>query len=379
MGKVYWQRLSMGHEIIRQPYNNRVTAYIEYGDNHLDKNDSTARQTREVKTAVALSIVIPLLNEADSLPLLYNQLAAIMDRLDRSCEVVFIDDGSTDDSFEILRQLQQSDSRLRLIKLRRNFGQTAAFMAGFDLSRGDVIITMDADLQNDPRDIPMLLAKIDEGYDIVSGWRIDRQDKWLTRRLPSQAANWLISRLTGVVLHDYGCSLKAYRREVLEHTRLYGELHRFIPALASWMGVKVAEVPVNHRARRYGRSKYGLSRIVRVSLDLLTVKFLLDYATRPIQVFGLIGLITLLLGTGLAAYLTIQRQFFGIPLGDRPILLLAILLIVVGVQLVIMGLLGELVVRTYHETQNKPIYMVREIVEEKATNENIDDSATTVL
>jgi glycosyltransferase involved in cell wall biosynthesis len=379
MGKVYWQRLSMGHEIIRQPYNNRVTAYIEYGDNHLDKNDSTARQTREVKTAVALSIVIPLLNEADSLPLLYQQLAAIMDRLDRSCEVVFIDDGSTDDSFEILRQLQQSDSRLRLIKLRRNFGQTAAFMAGFDLSRGDVIITMDADLQNDPRDIPMLLAKIDEGYDIVSGWRIDRQDKWLTRRLPSQAANWLISRLTGVVLHDYGCSLKAYRREVLEHTRLYGELHRFIPALASWMGVKVAEVPVNHRARRYGRSKYGLSRIVRVSLDLLTVKFLLDYATRPIQVFGLIGLITLLLGTGLAAYLTIQRQFFGIPLGDRPILLLAILLIVVGVQLVIMGLLGELVVRTYHETQNKPIYMVREIVEEKATNENIDDSATTVL
>jgi glycosyltransferase involved in cell wall biosynthesis len=379
MGTTYWQRLATGHEVVQHQYNNRVTAYIEYGDAYPNRHDLANPSAREVKTAVGLSIVIPLLNEADSITLLYEQLAAVMDELDRSCEVVFVDDGSTDDSFEILRQLQQNDDRLRLIKLRRNFGQTAAFMAGFDLSRGNVIITMDADLQNDPRDIPLLLSKIDEGYDIVSGWRVDRQDKWLTRRLPSQAANWLISRSTGVVLHDYGCSLKAYRREVLENTRLYGELHRFIPALASWMGVKVAEVPVNHRARKYGRSKYGLSRIVRVSLDLLTVKFLLDYATRPIQVFGLLGMVTLLAGSGLAVYLTIQRQFFGVPLGDRPILLLAILLIVVGVQLVVMGLLGELVVRTYHETQNKPIYMIREIIEEKATNENIDDSATTVF
>jgi glycosyltransferase involved in cell wall biosynthesis len=379
MGKAYWQRLSTSHGIVREQYNNRVTAYIGHGDGYSGSNDPAERRSRKVKTAVALSIVIPLLNEAGSLRLLYKQLVTVMDGLDRSCEVVFVDDGSTDDSFEILRQLQQADGRLRLVKLRRNFGQTAAFMAGFDLSRGDVIITMDADLQNDPQDIPLLLKKIDEGYDIVSGWRVDRRDKWLTRRLPSQVANWLISQSTGVVLHDYGCSLKAYRREVLENTRLYGELHRFIPALASWMGVKVAEVPVNHHSRRYGRSKYGLGRIVRVGLDLLTVKFLLDYATRPIQVFGFIGLVTLLSGTGLAAYLTVQRQFFGIPLGDRPILLLAILLIMIGVQLVIMGLLGELVVRTYHETQNKPIYMVREIIEEKATDENIDDSATTVF
>lgn len=314
-------------------------------------------------TAVAVSIVIPLLNEADSLPELYKQLRQMMDHLDRSCEIIFIDDGSTDNSFAILRQIQQTDIRVRAIKLRRNFGQTAAFSAGFDHARGDVIITMDADLQNDPRDIPTLLAKIDEGYDIVSGWRVNRQDKWLTRRIPSQTANWLISRLTGVKLHDYGCSLKAYQSEVLEHTKLYGELHRFIPALASWMGVEVAEVPVNHFARRYGKSKYGLSRIIRVILDLLSVKFLLDYATRPMQIFGLLGLFSFIAGTALAAYLSYQRIFESTALRDRPILLLAILLIVIGVQLLIMGLLGELVVRTYHETQSKTIYMVRDVVE----------------
>ncbi len=222
---------------------------------------------------------------------------------------------------------------------------------------------MDGDLQNDPRDIPALLKKIDEGYDIVSGWRVNRQDKFLTRRLPSQLANWLISKATGVRLHDYGCSLKAYRREVLEHTKLYGELHRFIPALASWMGVRLAEVPVNHSARRFGKSKYGLSRIVRVVLDLLTVKFLLDFATRPIQIFGFVGLLTLMAGVGLGTYLSVMRLFFNVGLSDRPILLLAVLLVVIGVQLLIMGLLGELVVRTYHETQNKPIYVVREVTE----------------
>ncbi len=379
MGEVFWQHLYNNHEIVREHTDNGIIDYNGHGDGYSSINEPAERRSREVKKAVSLSIVIPLFNEAESLRFLYKQLVAVIDSLDLSCEVVFVDDGSTDDSFEILRELQQADRRLYLVKLRRNFGQTAAFMAGFDLSRGEIIITMDADLQNDPRDIPLLLYKIDEGYDIVSGWRVDRQDKWLSRRLPSQVANWLISQSTGVVLHDYGCSLKAYRREVLENTRLYGEQHRFIPALASWMGVKVTEVPVKHHSRRYGRSKYGLSRIVRVGLDLLTVKFLLDYATRPIQVFGLMGLVTLLTGTGLAAYLTIQRQFFGIPLGDRPILLLAVLLIVIGVQLVIMGLLGELVVRTYHETQNKPIYMVREIIEQKATDEDIDDSATAVL
>jgi glycosyltransferase involved in cell wall biosynthesis len=321
---------------------------------------------RLANTDVAVSIVIPLLNEADSLPELYSHLQGMMNNLDRSCEVIFIDDGSTDNSFAILRQLQEQDQRLRAIKLRRNFGQTAAFSAGFDHARGDIIVTMDADLQNDARDIPQLLAKIDEGYDIVSGWRIKRRDKWFTRRLPSQIANWLISHLTGVKLRDYGCSLKAYRREVLDNVKLYGELHRFIPALASWMGVEVAEVPVNHFARRFGKSKYGLSRTIRVMLDLLAVKFLLDYATRPLQIFGLIGLLNLGAGTTLAAYLTYMRLFGGVALSDRPILLLAILLIMVGVQLLIMGLLGELVVRTYHETQNKTIYMVREIVEDRS-------------
>jgi glycosyltransferase involved in cell wall biosynthesis len=362
MGKAYWQRLSTSQGIVREQYNNRVTAYIGHGDGYSGSNDPAERRSRKVKTAVALSIVIPLLNEAGSLRILYKQLVTVMDGLDRSCEVVFIDDGSTDDSFEILRQLQQADGRLRLVKLRRNFGQTAAFMAGFDLSRGDVIITMDADLQNDPQDIPLLLKKIDEGHDIVSGWRVDRQDKWLTRRLPSRAANWLISQSTGVVLHDYGCSLKAYRREVLENTRLYGELHRFIPALASWMGVKVAEVPVKHHSRRYGRSKYGLGRTIRVLLDLMTVKFLLDYATRPIQIFGLMGFVSFVVGMGIGTYLTALRIFWRVPLADRPILLLAILLVVIGVQLIIMGLLGELIVRTYHETQNKPIYYVREVL-----------------
>ena len=324
------------------------------------------------RTVPTVSIVIPLLNEAESLPELYTQLRQMMDRLGISCELIFIDDGSTDDSFAILRRLQERDCRIRAIKLRRNFGQTAAFSAGFDYAQGDIIVTMDADLQNDARDIPKLVAKIDEGYDIVSGWRVDRQDKWLTRRLPSQSANWLISRVTGVSLHDYGCSLKAYRREVLDNTKLYGELHRFIPALVSWMGVEVAEVPVNHFARRFGKSKYGLSRTIRVILDLLAVKFLLDYATRPLQIFGLMGLLSLSAGTILASYLAYMRLFWEVALGDRPILLLAILLIMVGVQLLIMGLLGELVIRTYHETQNKTIYMVREIVEQgqKMAKEN---------
>jgi glycosyltransferase involved in cell wall biosynthesis len=222
---------------------------------------------------------------------------------------------------------------------------------------------MDADLQNDPADIPMLLGKVAEGNDIVSGWRVQRMDQYLKRRLPSRLANGLISNVTGVRLHDYGCSLKAYRREVIQNVHLYGELHRFIPALASWMGVQVAEVPVNHRARQFGRSKYGLNRTVKVLLDLLTVKFLLSYATRPIQVFGLAGMVSLGLGTSLGVYLTFAKLFLDQPLADRPLLLLAVLLIVLGVQLIIMGLLGELVIRTYYEVQDKPRYVVREVVD----------------
>lgn len=311
---------------------------------------------------IDVSIVVPLYNEAESLPRLYESLLPLLDDWAREFEVILVDDGSTDNTADILRGLQAQDNRLTAVFLRRNFGQTAAFAAGFDHARGNVIVTMDGDLQNDPADIPMLLDKMDEGYDIVSGWRVDRQDTYITRKLPSQVANRLISRITGVQLHDYGCSLKAYHRDVIDGIQLYGEMHRFIPALASWMGVRVTEVPVNHNAREFGQSKYGLSRIVRVILDLLTVKFLLDYATRPIQIFGLLGLIMLLIGGGMGTYLATIRLFFDQAIGNRPMVILAALLIMVGVQLVIMGLLGEVLVRTYHEAQNKPVYVVREVL-----------------
>jgi glycosyltransferase involved in cell wall biosynthesis len=310
-----------------------------------------------------VSVVIPLLNEEESLEPLHERLYAVMESMDRSAELILVDDGSTDGSFEILKRLHLQNDRVRVIRLRRNFGQTAAFSAGFDAARGDVIVTMDGDLQNDPADIPKLLDKIDEGYDVVSGWRVDRQDKFLTRRLPSTIANYLISKTTGVYLHDYGCSLKAYRSEVLKNLKLYGELHRFIPALASWMGIRIAEIPVNHAPRRFGRSKYGLQRTIKVVLDLFTVKFLLAYGTRPIQIFGLLGVLFFSSGLGISLYLTFLRIFMAQPLADRPLLLLGVLLIVLGVQLIMMGLIGELVVRTYHEAQDKPIYMVREALD----------------
>ncbi|HEX7972827.1 MAG TPA: glycosyltransferase family 2 protein [Anaerolineales bacterium] len=310
---------------------------------------------------IDISVVIPLLNEEENLRPLYTQLKPVMAGLGKSYEIIFIDDGSQDSTYSILQELAENDPYVWVVRFRRRFGQTAAFSAGFDMARGDVIITMDGDLQNDAVDIPKLLAKADEGFDVVSGWRVNRQDVFLTRKLPSQIANALISRVTGVRLHDYGCSLKAYRYEVVKNIKLYGEMHRFIPALASWVGIRVAEVPVNHHARKYGSSKYGLGRTIRVVLDLLTVKFLLDYATRPIQIFGLLGLACFSLGTILSAYLTILRLFFNQTLSDRPLLLLAILLIMLGVQFIIMGLLGELVVRTYHEAQGKPIYMIRDV------------------
>jgi len=316
---------------------------------------------------IDLSIVIPLLNEEESLEPLYTALDRVLSRLGKTYEIIFVDDGSTDGSFQVLKGLCERDDRVRAVRLRRNFGQTAAFTAGFDLARGEVIVTLDADLQNDPADIPLLLAKLDEGYDIASGWRVQRHDAFVKRKLPSRVANALISRMTGVKLHDYGCSLKAYRREVVKNIRLYGELHRFIPALASWMGVRVAEVPVNHSPRTRGKSKYGLSRTVKVALDLLTVKFLLDYATRPIQMFGLLGALCLALGVTVGGYLSYARLVLGQPLADRPLLLLAILLVVLGVQLVIMGLLGELMVRTYYEAQGKSIYVIREVLDRSAS------------
>lgn len=319
-------------------------------------------EVMDKKTAVYLSIIIPIYNEEENLPYLFEQLCHAIDSFDWPSEVILVDDGSKDNTYATLRTFPEQDPRFKVIKLRRNFGQTAAFSAGFDLSQGEIIVTMDGDLQNDPRDIPLLLNKMEEGYDIVSGWRKDRQDKFITRKVPSQIANRLISKATGISLHDYGCSLKAYRQEVLANTKLYGELHRFIPALASQYGVLVAEVPVNHRARQFGSSKYGLGRIIRVILDLLTVKFLLDYATRPMQIFGFVGLFLLSVGTALGGYLSVLRLFFEQGLRDRPMLLLAVLLVVVGVQFLIMGLIGELIVRTYHEAQNKPIYSVREVV-----------------
>lgn len=311
---------------------------------------------------VDLSIVVPVLNEEDNLDQLYVRLRWALDSLGKTCEIIFVDDGSTDKSFNVLKRLHEQDARVRVIRFRRNFGQTAAFAAGFDAAHGEVVVTLDADLQNDPADIPAILEKIDEGYDIVSGWRVHRQDPFLSRRLPSMVANRLISRMTGVGLHDYGCSLKAYRSEVIKNIGLYGELHRFIPALANWMGVQVGEIPVNHASRKHGHSKYGLNRMLRVVLDLLTVKFLLDYATRPIQILGLLGAVCLFIGTALGAYLSATKIILGEALADRPLLLLAVLLVVLGMQFISMGLLGELVVRTYHEAQDKPTYVIREIL-----------------
>lgn len=308
-----------------------------------------------------LSIVIPLLNEEENIPILYQELKDVLEPMNESYELLFIDDGSTDTSLALLQELQAADDHVVVVSFRKNFGQTAAMAAGFDYAKGEVIITMDADLQNDPRDIPKLLEEIHKGNDVVTGWRFDRKDAFINRRLPSIIANKIISKTTGVNLHDYGCTLKAFRKEVVKNVKLYGEMHRFIPAIASGMGIDFTEVKVNHRARRFGTSKYGISRTIRVVLDLLTVKFLLSYSTRPIQVFGLMGFITGGLGFFIALIMTIQRQFFGVPLADRPLLFLAVLLIFIGIQFITLGLIAELQARTYHESQSKPVYFVKNI------------------
>lgn len=310
-----------------------------------------------------VSVIIPIRNEADSLEELHRELSEMLGRWGRSYEIIAIDDGSTDRSFEILCRLQTLDSRLRVIRFRRNFGQTAAFSAGIVHARGRLIVTSDGDLQNDPRDIPAMAALIDKGADIVCGWRKDRKDAFLSRLLPSMMANRLISWATGVRLHDYGCSLKMFRAEVVKPLKLYGEMHRFIPAIASEQGVEIAEIPVNHRARRHGASKYGISRTLRVVLDLLTVKFLLSYSTRPLQIFGLLGLGMGVLGAGIAGYLIYAKYGLHEAIGNRPLLTFAFLLITTSVQLVTVGLLAELMARTYHESQDKPTYVIREIRE----------------
>jgi glycosyltransferase involved in cell wall biosynthesis len=309
---------------------------------------------------IDISVVVPVFNERENVAEVAERVHQAMAALGRPYELLFIDDGSTDGTWEELRRIHADRPNTTAIRFRKNFGQTAALQAGFRHSRGGVIVTMDGDLQNDPKDIHRLVERLEQGYDIVSGWRRNRQDPFLNRRLPSIIANRIISFFTGVHLHDYGCTLKAFRSDVARHLKIYGEMHRFIPAIASWMGVSVDEVEVTHHPRTRGKSKYGIFRTVRVILDLITVKFLLDYSTKPIQMFGLIGLISGALGFGLSAWLAWQRLFMGISLANRPILLLAVLLILVGVQFITMGLLAELQTRIYHESSDKPTYFIKD-------------------
>lgn len=310
---------------------------------------------------MTISVVIPLYNEEENIELLYDRLKQSLDSTGQEYEILFIDDGSTDQTLSRLENIQMGDNRVIVLSLRRNFGQTAAFAAGFDFARGDVVVTMDGDLQNDPSDIPKLVGMMKEN-DLVSGWRKNRKDPFFSRRLPSIIANWLISNVTGVKLHDYGCSLKAYRRDVIKNLRLYGEMHRFIPAVASWYGVRVAEVETVHHPRLHGKSKYGISRTIKVVLDLITVKFLQSFSTKPIQFFGPVGMVSGILGFFILLYLSIEKLFFGNPIGGRPLILLGALLIIVGIQLIGMGLLGEMLVRVYHESQRKPIYVLKKIL-----------------
>ncbi len=308
-----------------------------------------------------VSVVIPLYNEEENIAILHQRLKETLDRLGCGYEIIYVDDGSADRTLAGLEKIQAEDKKVVILSLRRNFGQTAAFAAGFDFARGDIVITMDGDLQNDPSDIPKFLDLIKD-HDLVSGWRKKRKDAFITRRLPSMLANWIISKVTGVKLHDYGCSLKAYRREVIKNLKLYGEMHRFIPAVASWYGVRVVEVETTHYPRLRGKSKYGLSRTMKVILDLITVKFLQSFSTKPLQFFGPIGLFSSAAGFLISLYLSIEKIFIGKPIGGRPLLLLGVLLIIVGIQLIGMGLLGEMLVRVYHESQRKPIYVIKKII-----------------
>jgi len=311
-----------------------------------------------------LSLVIPVYNEAENLELLHQAIHTALDGMsEHRWEVVYVDDGSRDGSQEILEALAEQDPQHAVVvEFRRNFGQTAAIAAGIDHAQGEVIILLDADLQNDPADIPMMIEQLNQGYDVVSGWRVNRQDKFLTRILPSQTANWLISTVTGVHLHDYGCTLKAYRREVLTDFRLYGEMHRFIPAYASSVGARIIEVPVHHHPRRFGKSKYGLMRTIKVVLDLFTVKFLISYANKPIYLFGGVG-ITLIVMSGLTLlFLMIRRLGFQVSVLNSPLFQVSIMFMILGVQSILMGLIAELLVRTYHESQQKRTYIVRKVI-----------------
>jgi glycosyltransferase involved in cell wall biosynthesis len=311
---------------------------------------------------VAYSIVVPLFNEQESAAQLYVKIIDVMDTMGERYEIVFVDDGSKDGTFRLLSEIANDDERVIVVRLRRNFGQTAALKAGFDYSSGEIIISMDGDLQHDPAEIPQFIEKIKEGYDIVSGWRVERKDAWLTRQLPSRIANGIMAKLSRVELHDFGTTFKAYRREILSEIHLYGELHRFIPALASWAGASVAEVPITNVQRKNGKSNYGISRTIRVLLDLLSVKFLLDYSTKPLQFFGALGLLCLSGGAAIGVWVFVRKAILneGLMANHGPLLLLGMALVMSGVQFLAIGLIGELLSRTYYETQNKPVYNVRE-------------------
>ncbi|RJP55303.1 MAG: glycosyltransferase [Anaerolineaceae bacterium] len=310
-----------------------------------------------------LSLIIPVYNEQDNLPLLFDAVYKTMESLDTSWEAIFVDDGSRDRSLSILKEFAEKDpERIRLISFRRNFGQTAAIAAGLDYSKGEIIVLLDADLQNDPDDIPMMLAKLDEGYDLVSGWRKERKDNAITRNLPSMIANWIISQVTGVHLHDYGCTLKAYRRDVLEGFRLYGEMHRFIPVFADSVGARITEIVVNHHPRRFGKTKYGLERTAKVILDLFTVKFLVSYSSKPIYLFGGTGGVLMIISAIIMAYLFVRRVFYLVSITGSPLLQTSVMFFILGFQSILMGLIAELLVRTYHESQRKPTYTVRTMV-----------------
>ncbi|MBE9249825.1 glycosyltransferase family 2 protein [Dolichospermum sp. LEGE 00240] len=318
--------------------------------------------TNDQSPILDVSVVVPIKDEVESLPLLLEAIAATLTASKLNYEIICVDDGSSDGTAEFLKAQAQRRTDLKAVILRRNYGQTAAMSAGFNYATAKVIVTLDADLQNDPADMPMLLAKLDEGYDLVSGWRQNRQDGAVNRLLPSKIANWLIRGATSVYIHDYGCSLKAYRAELVADMNLYGELHRFLPALAYIEGARITEVPVRHHARRFGQSKYGISRTFRVLMDLLTILFMKKFLTRPMHVFGLLGLISMVSGGVIGVYLTVVKLAFHVDIGNRPLLILAVLLLVTGVQLFCFGLLAELLMRTYHESQGRPIYRVREVV-----------------
>lgn len=313
-----------------------------------------------------LSLIIPVYNEAENLPILYDSIQQTLKANKNIWEVIFIDDGSSDGSFDVLKSLVEKDpEHVRVVAFRRNFGQTAAITAGIDHAQGEIIVLMDADMQNDPADIPMLLAKLDEGYDLVSGWRKHRRDNRLTRTIPSNIANGLISWVTGVHLHDYGCTLKAYRREALEGFRLYGEMHRFIPVFAHSVGARITELPVQHHERKFGKANYGLDRTMKIVLDLFTVKFLLNYSHKPMRLFGGAGML-LISGAGiLLLYLYIRRVIEGVPVLGSPLFQLGVMILILGTQSILMGLIAELLARTYHESQSKPTYTVRTVLGKK--------------